>query len=188
MKRSLIAGLAAVAVVLAPVSTAAPGGDLAAGPEDWPAADTAGFTSSDDPGWVFFRAYNASGQGCGIGPDGTVGCDIVVQRNDDGSAYTSIPGPPGSYACSVPGQPRRCPLPPPGANQVVAGPDTPARYVESDTLTFTRNVDVLESGYRLVNGGAECYVSAASPGGINCRSGDNGFLWSSWGGFLEPAS
>ncbi len=124
---------------------------LSGDPSTWPVADTAGFTSADDPGWVFFRAYDGTGQGCGIGPDGTVGCDIVVPRNEDGTAYTSIPGPPGSYACSPPGQPKRCPLPPPGANQVVAGPDSPARYVDSDTLTFTRKVDVLEPGYRLVD-------------------------------------
>jgi hypothetical protein len=31
-------------------------------------------------------------------------------------------------------------------------------------------------------------VSDASPGGVGCRTGDNGFLWSSWGGIIGGIS
>lgn len=174
---SLVAG----AMACAPAAAADDSGD----PSTWPVVPNSGYTTSADPGWVFFRAYSESGQGCGIGPDGTVGCDIVVQRNSDGTAVSDGPqGPPGFYACNPPGGNLDCPLPPPGANQVVADPQTAARYIDSDAPTFTRNVNVLPAGYRIVNGGAWCYVSTASPGGINCRTGDNGFLWSSWGGII----
>ncbi len=159
-------------------------------PTTAPTVDTAGYTTTDDPGWVFFRARNEQGTGCGISPDGTVGCDIYVQRNADGTAVDDGPkGPPGFYACNPPGGgDYYCPLPPPGANQVVASPGQPAQYVHSDTPTFTRNVKALPEGYRLVNGNAWCYVSPASPGGISCHTGDNAFLWSSWGGIIGGLS
>lgn len=35
----------------------------------------------------------------------------------------------------------------------------PAQYVQSGTLTFTRDVDVLPTGFRLVNGNASCRLS-----------------------------
>lgn len=185
MKQTVTAIMATGILALAPTAAAAPNDD----PNQWPVADNAAYTSVDDPGWVFFRAYGSQGQGCGIGPDGTVGCDIVVQRNEDGTVMqVGAPGPSGFYRCANDGDQTRCPLPPPGTNQVVADPVKPARYVESDTMNFTRDVEVLPEGYRLVNGNAWCYVSAASPGGINCQTGDNGFLWSSWGGVLEPVS
>ncbi len=186
MKMRLFVALTAAALAHAPVATAAPG-DLSADPDTWPVADTAPYTNADDPGWVFF-VPGGFARGCGIAPDGTVGCDIVIRRNADGTVTDDygIPGPPGFYACGE--DLSRCPHPPLGANQVVAGPGEPARYVETSAPTFTRNVDVLQPGYRLVNGGSSCYVSAASPGGINCRTATGtGFLWSSWGGILEPA-
>ena len=175
--------LAGLAFSLAPQATADP-----SDPSTWPEADAAGYKTADDPGWVFFRAPGQPGTGCGISPSGTVGCDIVVQWNDDGTPMqVGTPGPPGFYSCNPPGGNTSCPLPPSGANQIVADPQQPARYVKSDTASFTRNVGVLPAGYRLVNGNAWCYVSAASPGGINCRTGGNGFLWSSWGGILESS-
>ncbi len=183
----VVMAVLAACPALAPAATASPG-DLSADPDTWPVADTAAYTNADDPGWVFFVPANGFARGCGVAPDGTVGCDIVVRRNADGTVAEDfgIPGPPGFYACGE--DISRCPHPAPGANQVVAGPGEPARYVESDVPTFTRDVAVLQSGYRLVNGGSSCYVSAASPGGVNCRAADgNGFLWSSWGGILEPA-
>lgn len=157
-------------------------------PNTWPVADNAAYSTSADPGWVFFQpGIGSAAPGCGIGPDGTVGCDIVVPRNEDGSVVQwGVPGPPGFYGCNPPGQTQlQCPLPPPGTNQVVAGPMKPARYAESTVATYTRILGVLSPGYRLVNGGASCYVSGASPGGVSCKTGDNGFQWSSAGGILE---
>lgn len=178
---------AALAIALAAAAAADPA-DLS-DPDTWPVADTAAYSTAEDPGWVFF-VPDIYGPGCGIGPDGEVGCDIVVRRNENGTVKQDYgpPGPVGFYKCDSPGQnPSRCPLPPPGANQVVAGPSEPARYVKSASPTFTRAVEELPPGYRLVNGGTTCYVSGASPGGVNCETSDgNGFLWSVWGGILEP--
>lgn len=133
---------------------------------------------------MFFRAYCEGGRGRGIGPDGTVGCDITVDRNEDGTAVQwGEPGPPGFYGCGS----RNCPIPPPGTNQIFASPNNAARYAESDALTFTRDVAVLPEDHAIVNGNASCYVSSASLGGISCRTGKNGFLWASWGGILAAA-
>ena len=159
-----------------------------ADPNTWPVADNAAYSTAAEPGWVFFLPGTGNAaSGCGIGPDGTVGCDIVVSRNADGSVVQwGNPGPPGFYSCNPPGQTDlNCPLPPPGTNQIVADPSKPARYVQSAAPTFTRNLGVLVPGYRLVNGGASCYVSGASPGGINCDTAGNGFHWSASGGILE---
>lgn len=185
--RYVLAAALAAGVFISPLQSVADADD---DPGNWPVVDTSGYTTPGDPGWVFFRAYSEDGQGCGISPTGTVGCDIVVQRNADGTPIqVGTSAPPGSYACNPPGENRlSCPLPPPGTNQVVADPQQPARYLESGTPTFTRDVDVLPAGYRLVNGNAWCYVSPASPGGIRCGTGDNGFLWSSWGGILGGLS
>lgn len=155
-----------------------------ADPPTMPVVDHAGYTTTTDADWVFFRAYRGGGQGCGISPDGTVGCDIAVDRNADGTVVQwGESGPPGSYSCGS----RNCPLPPPGTNEIVAGPQSAARYAMSDSPTFTRNVAVLPQDHLIVNGNASCYVSSASPGGISCRTGNNGFLWAPWGGILEPA-
>ena len=138
-------------------------------PEIWPIAQGK-FTSPDDPGWIFFKPFffpagatgpkadssRAQQYGCGIGPDGTIGCD----RGDG-------------------------PLPPPGTNQTVAGPKQPAEYVYSETPTFTRDgVGDLPEGHRLVNGDAWC--SVGYQGSVSCASGDNGFTLAGWGGTLEP--
>lgn len=177
--KSILAVAAAVtaALTLAPHS--------AADPQNMPVVDHTGYTTAGDSGWVFFRAYGAGGQGCGIGPEGTVGCDITVDRNADGAVVQwGEPGPPGFYSCGS----RNCPLPPPDANQIVADPESAARYAKSDALTFTRNVAVLPEDHLIVNGAASCYVSSASPGGISCHTGQNGFLWAPWGGILSPAN
>jgi hypothetical protein len=55
----------------------------------------------------------------------------------------------------------------------VAGPQQPGHYVDSEALTFTRDVDVLPAGYQLVNGGASCVVG--QQGSVTCTSGDHGF-------------
>ena len=152
--------------VLHPVSTAgADPGD----PSTWPLAE-GDFSSPGDPGWIYFKPSGFGGGGCGIGPDGTIGCDIVPGRWDDGTpVQAGLPGPPGSYSCDG----RRCPLPPAGANQIVVSPQQPAQYVQSGVPTFTRDVDVLYPGYRLVNGEASCRL--AEQGTIGCFTGDNVF-------------
>jgi len=141
-------------------------------PQTWPVAQ-GNFAAPGDSGWIFFD-WSTDGIGCGIGPDGTVGCDTVPAVIPAGVAM-----PPGSYGCE--GQ--RCPLPPPGTNQTVADPQVPARYVTSEALTFTRNVDVLPQGYRLVSGDAWCAVGYQ--GTVSCTTGDNGFTISSIYGVLE---
>ena len=147
-------------------------------PQSWPTA-TGNYTSAGDSGWIFFRADGFAG-GCGISPDGTVGCDAVPARQSDGTPIQAgQPGPAGSYSCE--GQ--RCPLPPPDANQIVAGPQRPAEYTQSVTQTFTRTVDVLRPGYRLVNGNASCYVGYQ--GTVSCSTGGNGFTLSSLYAVLE---
>lgn len=147
-------------------------------PQTWPLA-AGSYTSPQDSGWIFFRANGFDG-GCGISPDGTVGCDAVPDRGADGTPIQAgQPGPAGSYSCE--GQ--RCPLPPPDANQIVAGPQQPAEYSRSDSPTFTRVVDVLPPGYRLVNGGASCVVGYQ--GTVSCTTGANGFTLSSLYAVLE---
>ena len=157
-------------------------------PATWPVAQ-GNFTSPGDPGWVFFKpffgpagftgpkadAMRSAQYGCGIGPDGTIGCDTVASS----AASPGPPGPPGSFSCGD----QRCPLPPPGTNQTVVGPQEPAQYIQSDTPTFTRDVDELPEGNRLANGDAWCAVGYQ--GSITCVSGANGFTLAWWGGILE---
>lgn len=160
-------------------------------PQTWPLAQ-GNFTSPGNPGWIYFKpffgpagftgpkadAMRAAQYGCGIGPDGFVGCDHVPPLESPGQ-----PGPPGSYSCGG----RRCPLPPPGSNQTVVSATQPADYVTSDAATFTRNVDELPQGHRLANGGAWCAVGYQ--GSLTCVSGANGFTIGWWGGVLEaPAN
>lgn len=152
-------------------------------PQTWPLAQ-GNFTSPGDPGWIFFKPFfapagftgpkadaaRAAQYGCGIGPDGTIGCDHVPSDPWQGDG----PG------CGD----RNCPPPPPGTNQTVAGPQRPAEYVQSDVATFTRDgVGDLPEGHRLANGDAWCAVGYQ--GSVFCVSGDNGFTLAWWGGLLE---
>ena len=151
--------------------------------QTWPLAQ-GDFTSPGDPGWIYFKPFfypagytgskadaaRAEQYGCGIGPDGTVGCDHVPSDPWQGSG----PG------CGD----LRCPPPPPGANQTVAGPQQPGQYVQSPVATFTRNVGDLPQGYRLANGDAWCAVGYQ--GSLTCNSGANGFTLAWWGGSLRP--
>lgn len=142
-----------------------------ADPATWPVAD-GDFTSPGDPGWVFFTPQGFEGRGCGIGPDGLIGCDIVPSRWPDGTpVQAGLEGPPGSYSCGD----GYCPLPPPDADRIIAGPQQRAEYVTSGTQTFTRDVGELSPGYRVVNGGAACYVGSGSPRSVVCDSGEHGF-------------
>lgn len=161
-----VIGLSIAALVHPPSAGAEP-----VDPGTWPVAE-GNFTTPGDPGWVFFLPSGFDGRGCGIGPDGTVGCDIVPSRAADGTpVQAGVPGPPGSYSCGT----NYCPLPPPGADQIVAGPLQRADYDQSGSLTFTREVGTLDPGYRVLNGAGWCYVGAGSPRSVVCRSGDHGF-------------
>lgn len=151
-------------------------------PLTWPVAQ-GNFTSPGDPGWVFFKPFfhpggatgpkaeasRAEQYGCGIAPDGAVGCDHVPSWPGAGPGCGDL----------------RCPPPPPGANQTVVSPREPARYIHSDAPTFTRDVDDLPAGHRLVNGEAWCAVGYQ--GSVTCVSGANGFTLAWWGGILEKA-
>jgi hypothetical protein len=95
--------------------------------------------------------------GCGIGPDGTVGCDRVPR--------------PDLYPLMTPAS-----YPPAGANQTVATPGEAGSYRFSPTPTFTREVDVLPEGRQLVNAGAAC--ERGLQGSMVCDTGEHGFLLS----------
>ena len=154
---ALAAVLSAAGPAAATLCTAAP-----AAAEPYQVAD-GHYTSAADPGWVFFlsppgyggvRNGQAVNQfGCGIGPDGTVGCDAVPDPDNAGYDPRSVV--------------------PPGTNQTVAAPDLPGEYRHSDTLTFTRDVDVLPEGHQLVNGAASCLVGFQ--GSVSCSTGAHGF-------------
>lgn len=121
------------------------------------------YTSPSDPGWIFFlspRGYGGTraGQpvpqyGCGIGPDGTVGCDAVPDPANYGNDPETV-----------------VPL---DADQTVATADQPGGYRHSDELTFTRDVDVLPEGHQLDNGDAFCLVGFQ--GSVSCTTGEHGF-------------
>ncbi|GFG54954.1 hypothetical protein CQY20_19665 [Mycolicibacterium agri] len=117
------------------------------GPESYPLG-TGNYTSPGDPGWIFFRsdAYKsgAAPMHCGIAPSGTTaGCDVVPSE-----------------------------LAPPDTNQTVVD-ENGARYIRSDTTTFTRNVDALVEGHRLQNGPAVCWMGYQ--GSVHCEIGEHGF-------------
>ena len=145
------------AVAAAAVCTATP-----AAADPYPEAP-GHFTSPDDPGWIYFlspRGYGGQrdGQpvdqfGCGIGPDGTVGCDVVPNPVQIGAEPPTVV--------------------PPGANQTVATPQQPADYRHSDGWEFTRDVDVLPEGHQLRNGDAFCLVGYQ--GSVSCTTGEHGF-------------
>lgn len=116
------------------------------------------YTTPDDPGWIFFKTESTKGAPsyfCGIGPNGTVaGCDLVPGRDV-----------------------------PEGVNQTVVEAGAPARYIRSDTPTFTRDVDVLLEGHRLDNGQARC--GRGYQGTIHCAIDTHSFVVSSDYGVLE---
>jgi hypothetical protein len=129
---------------------------------DYPLAE-GNYTTEDDPGWVYFvidfpwKPNFHDYFGCGIGPDGTVGCDRVPHPDQ----YPGMQ--PATY-------------PPPGTNQTVATPGEAASYRFSFTPDFTREVDLLPEGRQLVNGNAKC--SHGLQGSMHCETGDHGFLLS----------
>lgn len=113
------------------------------------------YSSPDDPGWVFFTTD--SGQHCGISPDGTIaGCDDVTAEAPSDTNQT-----------------------------IVDDSGAPARYVKSDTTTFTRDVDVLLGGHRIENGSATCNVGYQ--GTVSCRIGEHGFTIAGHYGELEQS-
>jgi hypothetical protein len=116
------------------------------------------YTTPDDPGWVFFKTESIKGAPshfCGISPNGAMaGCDLV----------------PGKDV-------------PEGMNQTVVETGAPARYVHSDTPTFTRGVDALLEGHRLDNGQASC--GRGYQGTIQCVIGAHSFVVSSDYGILK---
>ena len=109
------------------------------------------YSTAGDGGWTFFKTPN--GWGCGIGPNGVVGCDTV-------------PGGAPTPDNTFPGAPS-------GTSQTVASSSEPGRYVHSDTPTFTRDVDTLPPGRRLENRGAACGVGYQ--GTVGCETGEHGF-------------
>lgn len=152
-----VRGFALGALCVAAVWVATP-----AAADDYPVAD-GNYTSAADPGWIYFlspRGYGGQrdGQpvdqfGCGIGPDGTVGCDVVPHPVQIGAEPPTVV--------------------PPGANQTVATPQQPADYRHSDGWEFTRDVDVLPGGHQLRNGDAFCLVGYQ--GSVSCTTGEHGF-------------
>lgn len=96
----------------------------------------------------FYWVYfrTPDGRHCGIGPNGgPVGCDAVSMEA------------------------------PEGTNQTVVNSWGPAAYDRSDTLRFTRDVDVLPEGQRLENWGAVCGVG--HQGTVTCKTyGSHGFV------------
>jgi hypothetical protein len=105
------------------------------------------FSTPDDPGWTYFKTDEVKGaipEHCGIAPGGAVaGCDAVP---DDA---------------------------PSGMNQTVVDDSGPARYIRSDTTTFTRDVDALTQGHRLQSGPAVCW--RGYQGTVRCEIGEHGF-------------
>jgi hypothetical protein len=108
---SMLVGLTAAALAVAPVASAeAPMPDG----KDYPLAE-GHYTTEADPGWVFF-VVDFGGKpadyhdyfGCGVGPDGTVGCD----RAPAPTRYRSLDA---TY-------------PPAGSNQTVADANEAASY------------------------------------------------------------
>ncbi len=139
----------------APVADA----DLPPEGPDYPLAQ-GNYTTQEDPGWVYFvidfpwKPDIHDFFGCGVGPDGTVGCDRVPHPDQ----YPGME--PATY-------------PSPGTNQTVATGWEAASYRYSVTPTFTRDVDVLPEGRMVVNGDAKC--KRGLQGSMSCQTGEHGF-------------
>lgn len=123
------------------------------GLDQWPLA-RGRFTTPTDPGWIYFRTPTEK-EGvysyfCGIAPGGTLAGCDFVPESA-----------------------------PEGTNQTIVD-STGARYVHSDTPTFTRDVDALFAGERLENGPAAC--GSTYQGAVTCRIGDHKF---GTNGYLE---
>ena len=159
MRIAALIGMSVVALAMTPQAGAEP--PVPEGP-DYPLAE-GNYTTEADPGWVYFvvdfggkPADHHDYFGCGIGPDGTIGCDRVPNPGAYPSAFATYP--------------------PPGANQTVATAAEPASYRFSLTPTFSREVDVLPEGRQLENGGAKC--RRGYQGSMSCRTGQHGFVLS----------
>ncbi len=152
-------GMSVVVLAMAPVAEAEPPWP---GSPDYPLAE-GNYTTEEDPGWVYFvvdfpwKPAIHDYFGCGIGPDGTVGCDRVPNPDQ----YPGMQ--PATY-------------PPPGTNQTVATGSEAASYRFSLTPTFSRDVDILPEGRQLVNGNAQC--QRGLQGTMSCRTGEHGRLLS----------
>ncbi|WP_099039280.1 hypothetical protein [Mycobacterium neglectum] len=123
------------------------------GLDQWPLA-RGRFTTPTDPGWIYFRTPlekdGVYSYFCGIAPGGTLAGCDFVPASA-----------------------------PEGTNQTIID-STGARYVHSDTPTFTRDVDALPAGERLEIGPAAC--GSTYQGAVTCRIGDHKF---GTNGYLE---
>jgi hypothetical protein len=123
------------------------------GLDQWPLA-RGRFTTPTDPGWIYFRTPTEKegvySYSCGIAPDGTLAGCDFVPDSA-----------------------------PEGTNQTIVD-STGARYVHSETPTFTRDVDALPAGERLQIGPAAC--GSTYQGAVTCRIGDHKF---GTNGYLE---
>lgn len=123
------------------------------GLDQWPLA-RGQFTTPTDPGWIYFRTplekEGVYSYHCGIAPGGALAGCDFVPDSA-----------------------------PEGTNQTIVDASG-ARYVHSDTPTFTRDVDALPAGERLENGPAAC--GSTYQGAVTCRIGDHKF---GTNGYLE---
>jgi hypothetical protein len=121
--------------------------------DQWPLA-RGHYSSPTDPGWIYFRTPTEKEgvytYSCGIAPGGTQAGCDFVPENA-----------------------------PEGTNQTIVD-SAGARYIQSDTPTFTRDVDALPAGERLENGPAACGSTYQSA--VTCRIGGHKFITN---GFLE---
>jgi hypothetical protein len=108
-----------------------------------------------DDGWIFFIVE--------VGEPSDYHDQLEAQTARPGAAVFPIP----SRSVSNPD------LVPPGANQTVANRSEPGSYRFSDTPTFTRDVDILPEGHRLVNGDAKAR-RAATPASTDSPSRASG--------------
>jgi hypothetical protein len=149
-------GIAAALGLLAYLSTGAPvaAAEPPPGADDIDTYPVAQGRYSSPTDFYWVYFKTPDGRSCGIGPNGgPVGCDAV-------------------------------PLDAPAdMDQTVVTSWGPAKYRDSTTPTFTRDVDVLPPGQRLENWGASCGISQL--GIVTCKTyGTHGFAISSDYGVL----